>query len=268
MIAAQISGNRLHLQHGPIDLIIGVEGEREAAFEVARERFSTVLEGLVLELPTLRRAMPVSPKGFIAHRMMRAASGYSEFVTPMAAVAGAVADEVLASMKTQIVSKAYVNNGGDIAIYLREGSYDVGVAGLDLSALGRVTVKANDGVGGIASSGRAGRSLSLGIADNVTVLARCAADADVAATLIANRVDLQTSKVTRERACNLDPDSDLGERLVVTGCDGLSLNQIESALEQGASFAHDLFLKGRIQAAFLVLQGQSRVVRMKELADA
>ena len=103
MIAARISGDRLHLQHGPIDLIIGVDGARQAAFEAAQERFSTVLEELVLELPTLRRPMPVSAKGVIAQRMALAAAGYSEFVTPMAAVAGAVADEVLAAMRMQSI---------------------------------------------------------------------------------------------------------------------------------------------------------------------
>ena len=268
MIAARISGDRLHLHHGPIDLIIGVDGARQAAFEAAQERFSTVLEELVLELPTLRGPMPVSAKGVIAQRMTLAAAGYSEFVTPMAAVAGAVADEVLAAMRTQSIKKAYVNNGGDIAVHLQEGSFEIGVSGLNLGSLGRVTVKAGDGIGGVASSGRAGRSLSLGIADNVTVLAKRAAEADVAATLIANHVDLQVPQVRRERASSVDPDSDLGERLVVTDCGRLTLNQIEGALVRGASFAKYLVAKGRIKTAFLVLQGQSRVVGLEELVDA
>jgi ApbE superfamily uncharacterized protein (UPF0280 family) len=137
-----------------------------------------------------------------------------------------------------------------------------------LDSLGRVTVKAGDGIGGVASSGRAGRSLSLGIADNVTVLAKRAAEADVAATLIANLVDLQVPQVRRERASSVDPDSDLGERLVVTDCGRLTLNEIDSALVRGASFAKYLIAKGRIKTAFLVLQGQSRIVGLEELVDA
>ena len=43
---------------------------------------------------------------------------------------------------------------------------------------------------GIATSGWRGRSFSLGIADAVTVLAATAAEADAAATVIANAVDL------------------------------------------------------------------------------
>jgi hypothetical protein len=37
-------GRRLHLQHGPIDLIIGAEGAREVAFAAARVRFETLLK--------------------------------------------------------------------------------------------------------------------------------------------------------------------------------------------------------------------------------
>ena len=130
-----------------------------------------------------------------------------------------------------------------------------------------MTICAGDGIGGIATSGRGGRSLSLGIADSVTVLATCAADADVAATLIANAVE-RFSGTVRERASDLDPDSDLGERLVVTHCGSLILNQIDTALSKGEARALDLMRSGRIKTAFLVLQGQKRVVGMKELANA
>ncbi len=268
MIAARISRDRLNLQHGPIDLIIGAEGAREVAFSAAQTRFSGLLEELVAELPLLRSAMPVSPKGVVGQRMVRAAAGFSEYVTPMAAVAGAVADEVLAAIKKCDVSKAYVNNGGDIALHLQRGSFDVGVAGLDATALGKITIRAGDGIGGIATSGRGGRSLSLGIADSVTVLAACGADADVAATLIANAVDVEAVQVVRERAYDLDPDSDLGDRLVVTFCGDLTLNQIDTAISKGEAKAMDLVRSGRIKTAFLVLQGQKRVVGVEELANA
>ncbi|WGI23054.1 UPF0280 family protein [Amylibacter sp. IMCC11727] len=268
MIAARISGGRLHLQHGPIDLIIGADGAREAAFAAAEARFSTVLQELVAELPLLRTAMPVAPKGDVARRMAQAASGHMGFVTPMAAVAGAVADEVLSAMKPFDISKAYVNNGGDLAIHLDHGRFDVGVAGLDATALGKMTIQAGDGIGGIATSGRGGRSLSLGIADSVTVLAKTAAAADVAATLIANAVNVDAPQVERCKACELDPDSDLGEQLVVTGCGDLTLNQIDTALNAGEAFAKNLVRSKRIQSAFIVLQGQSRVFGTKELAHA
>ncbi|GGA12867.1 UPF0280 family protein [Neptunicoccus cionae] len=271
MIAAWITGDRLHLQHGPIDLIIGAEGDREAAFEAAKTRFSTVLDELVSELPLLRSPMPVAPQGRIARRMARAATGHADFVTPMAAVAGAVADEVLSAMLGQArITRAYVNNGGDIALHLGKGQrFEVGIAGLDASALGKVTLQSGDGIGGIATSGQGGRSLSLGIAQSVTVLADCAATADAAATLIANRVDLPDHPaITREKAEALDPDSDLGARLVVTGCGDISAADVTGALENGAKLARAMQTQGRIKAAYLLLQGQSRMIGTEELADA
>ena len=68
---------------------------------------------------------------------------------------------------------------------------------------------------GVATSGRHGRSFSLGIADAVTVLARTASQADAAATIIANAVDLPGHPAVRRMPANeLQPDSDLGARPV------------------------------------------------------
>ncbi|MCB2140081.1 MAG: UPF0280 family protein, partial [Rhodobacteraceae bacterium] len=195
-VAARLPGDRLHLQHGPIDLVIGADGPgREAAFAAAARRFAPLLDELVAELPLLRSpAGGVRPVGPVAIRMADAVQTHCRrhFVTPMAAVAGAVADEVLASMVASGgLMRAYVNDGGDIAIHLAPGqAYRSGVAGLDATALGAVTIRAGDGIGGIATSGRGGRSQSFGIADSVTVLAATAAAADAAATLVANSVDL------------------------------------------------------------------------------
>lgn len=269
MIGARLSHGRLHLQHGPIDLVLGVKGARQAAFDAAAVRFKTILEELVAELPLLRSPMPVAPLGIVARRMAHAATGYREFVTPMAAVAGAVADEILATMRrVDGVRRAYVNNGGDIALWLKDGSFDVGIAGLNASALGKVRICAGDGIGGIATSGRNGRSFSLGIADSVTVLAGSAAEADVAATLVANAVDVDAECVVRARAVDLDPDSDLGTRLVASECGTLTARDAKTALNNGMARAQTLISEGRIMAVHLVLQGRSRTAAVKELTDA
>ena len=187
-------GDRLHLQHGPIDLILGADGARAAAFRAAERRFGTVLEELVAELPLLRQAVGIRPEGAVARRMHAAVrpQGEAVFVTPMAAVAGAVAEEILAAMlAAAALTRAYVNNGGDIALHLGAGTrYRLAVASPANHALGVVEIAAGDPVRGVATSGQGGRSLSFGIADAVTVLAASAALADVAATLIANAVDL------------------------------------------------------------------------------
>ncbi len=257
-------GKRLHLQHGPIDLIIGADGDRQAAFSAAKERFATVLQELVYELPELKlpltRDIP-PPLGAIAQRMDQAARPFvgDTFVTRMAAVAGSVADTILDAMNTGSLSRAYVNNGGDIALYLAEDqSFTLAIAGHDGRDLGRVKICHDDPIRGIATSGRFGRSHSLGIADSVTVLAANAARADVAATLIANAVDLPDhAEIIRKPASSLDDTSDLGDLPVVVGCGQLSNRDKTRALSAGRAQADELIRRNLISGAALFLQGQS-----------
>jgi ApbE superfamily uncharacterized protein (UPF0280 family) len=264
-------GKRLHLQHGPIDLIIGADGEPtevRRAYMAARARFDTVLARLCEELATLRAEMPeqgLPLEGPVALRMACAVQPHwQQRVTPMAAVAGAVADEILQAMlKAASLRRAYVNNGGDIALHLgvRE---QFSIA----SANGLVTVEAGDGVGGIATSGRHGRSHSLGIADSVTVVARTGAAADVAATLIANAVDLPGSqKVNRMPACELSPDSDLRDRLVTVDVAPLDEGETADALARGVAVAREFQQRGLIIAATLGLNDRVERVDPVTLID-
>lgn len=181
---------RLHLHHAPIDLIVDATGPgREAGLRRAAQRFDTVLSELAAELVALR--CPVDKdhrfQDGIARAMQRAARAHLPgFATPMAAVAGAVADDMLAQICAEgKFRSAYVNNGGDIAFHLAPGESFVAAM-----PHARITFTADLPVRGIATSGWRGRSQSLGIADSVTVLAASAAQADVDSTLIANAVDL------------------------------------------------------------------------------
>jgi len=267
MSAAQIAflpdGRRLHLQHGPIDLIVDVTGpDRDTALRQAATRFETVLDELVPELDLLRRAAgpQTALQGAIARRMHRAVAPFAQdFVTPMAAVAGAVADTVLAAaVQGTKLDTAYVNNGGDVAFFLAPGQ--AMTAAVAAGKHDRLTIASDDPVRGVATSGWRGRSYSLGIADGVTVLAESAAAADAAATLIANRVDLPGSqKITRCPAHDLSPDSDLGDRAVTVDVAPLSPNEIADALERGHRFAASCAQRGLICAALLTLSGQSRI---------
>jgi ApbE superfamily uncharacterized protein (UPF0280 family) len=268
-----LAGDRLHLQHGPIDLVLRAWGAASAvheAYDAAIARFQTVLPELVGELAELRKPMADRPQveGTVAQRMVAACRPHSGvFVTPMAAVAGAVADEILSVMvEAAPLDRAFVNDGGDIAVHLTEGeTLDVALAA-DFSrgpvpALnGRLGLAHGDGIGGIATSGAQGRSFSLGIADSVTILARDAASADVAATLVANAVHADHPAVERKPANALDPDSDLGDRLVTTAVGPLPAPVIAAALEAGLAKAEQLQRRGLIFDAALVLQGESRIL--------
>jgi hypothetical protein len=263
---------RLHLSDGPIDLVIEAFGEQnaiEAAYAAAWRRFQTVLDELCAELPLLRaEAKPVGPvpQGVVARRMAAAVAPFcvSHFITPMAAVAGAVAEEVLVAMTgAASLDRAYVNNGGDIAIHLAPGE-DFAVGMVDRpdrpSLIGRATIAASDPIRGVATSGWRGRSFSFGIADAVTILAATAAMADAAATLVANAVDLPGHPaIRREPARSRDPQSDLGERLVTVDVGPLTPEAVDNALAAGVAEAERLRRMGAIEAAALSLCGETRL---------
>ncbi|MCP5037944.1 MAG: UPF0280 family protein [Rhodobacteraceae bacterium] len=263
---------RLHLNHGPIDLIVeafGTKDEIALAYRQAAERFQTILDELVEELPLLRTAIAPdtpAPIGHIAKAMHAAAKTHiPSFITPMAAVAGSVAGEMLAAMCTNTnLNKACVNNGGDIALHLTpESTFNIGVVADPRSGklVTRATIHGESAIRGIATSGHHGRSHSLGIADSVTVFAENSAVADAAATIIANAVDLPGNPaIARQPADNLSPDSDLGSQLVTTSVGRLSEEEIATALEAGEKTAKRLCDRGTVLAAFLCLQGRERIV--------
>jgi ApbE superfamily uncharacterized protein (UPF0280 family) len=277
-IALLSDGRRLHLQDGPIDLIVEARGgEREVrtAYEAASRRFTGLLDELCAELMELRQAArpaQCSLNGVVARRMYAAVAPYTGdcFITPMAAVAGSVAEEILGAMLSAAqLDQAYVNNGGDIALHLGDGEHFI-VGLMDRpdrdGVMRTMTVEADDPVRGIATSGRYGRSFSLGIADAVTVLAGTASQADAAATIIANAVDLPGHPaVIRCPANEVQADSDLGARLVTRDVGELSQTEIATALESGAERARQLFDRGLIEGAVLQLCGDMLVIGTRDI---
>jgi ApbE superfamily uncharacterized protein (UPF0280 family) len=271
---------RLHMQDGPIDLIVEASGESreiKLAYRAAAARFATVLDELCSELAWLRqpahRDRP-RPNGAIAQRMHDAVQPYASqvFITPMAAVAGAVAEEILETMTSSAqLSRAYVNNGGDIALHISPGEqFVIGLVERpdEPSLFGTTRVHSSNPVRGIATSGWRGRSFSLGIADAVTVLADTAAMADAAATVVANAVDLPGHpRVYRVPARELAPDSDLGERLVTQSVDELTAAETRDALDAGVRVAERLRRSALIRAAALNLQGRTRVVAAESFSQ-
>ena len=273
----QLDAQRWHLHHGPIDLVIEAEGDAAAvasAHAAAWARFESLLAELVRELPLLRAPVGAhcALQGPIARRMWQACALFRPaFITPMAAVAGSVADEIIAFYRRPGIERAWVNNGGDIALHLAEGhSARVGlfadIAQFDLADAGPLTtdgqfvVDASQPVRGVATSGWRGRSFSLGIADSVTVLAATAAQADAAATVIANAVDADDPAIRRLPASQCKDDSDLGDILVTVDVPPLAPATVRRALDAGAARARSLQKGGNAWAAMLVCQGQWRLV--------
>jgi len=271
---SRLPDGRWHLQHGPIDIVIGANGDTDSvdsAHEDAWLRFRGILGELVEELPVLR--LPVQGncmlRGPIARRMWNACQPHkSSFITPMAAVAGSVAQELIACYSAGGVARAWVNNGGDIALYLapsqsvRIGLY-ADMARLNLDELrggirtdGQFEISSLLPVRGVATSGWRGRSFSLGIADSVTVLARTASEADAAATVIANAVNLADPRIQRRPACELKDNSDLGDLRVTVDVPPLEPALVQQALHAGLTRAQALRAAGLIWSAALICQNQ------------
>jgi ApbE superfamily uncharacterized protein (UPF0280 family) len=229
----------------------------------------------VAELPLLRQPVGAecALQGPIAQRMWQACAPFrAGFITPMAAVAGAVAQELIACYQRPGIERAWINNGGDIALHLAPGhSARVGLfadlARFDLrdnsgplATDGQFEIGAQMPVRGVATSGWRGRSFSLGIADSVTVLAATAAEADAAATVIANAVDVDDPGIHRQPASACKDDSDLGDIPVTTAVESLPPAQVRRALDAGAARAAALQQAGLVWSVMLVCQGQWAMV--------
>jgi uncharacterized protein len=274
---ARLRDGRWHFQHGPIDLLLDADGEAGACERSMSEcwrRFQSVLPELVAELPQLRQPLtePMAMRGTVAARMGRACLPFaaSTFITPMAAVAGAVADELIAFFHCTGIRRAWINNGGDIALHLTRGQqYRVGIwSNIESLLMERADCNLDSifvvgdemPVRGIATSGWRGRSFSLGVADSVTVLADTAADADAAATVIANAVNCDCPGIVRTPAEQLRDDTDLGSLPVTVNVPALPRWAIEVALASGRAEAERWRALGQIHAAALFLQGVVEVI--------
>lgn len=282
---ASLPNGHMHFSHGPIDLVIQAEGRADVirnAHQRAWRRFETILPELVSELPALRRpvddACPVA--GAVARRMWDACHPFrTSFITPMASVAGAVAEEIVGCYAVPGVDRAGVNNGGDIALYLSaRASFRVGICtDIDtaihhairgeLRSDGDILIDEPTPVRGIATSGWRGRSFSLGIADSVTVLAKTAAQADAAATIIANQVNVDDARIKRIAACELKDNSDLGHLQVTVAVPPLESELIDNALRAGLAQAQVLQESGLIWGAVLVCQGQFAHLQIRSNGD-
>jgi uncharacterized protein len=260
--------DRTHWQHGPIDIVMDLHGSIEqidAAKQAMWLRFPLCLPELVGELAALRSNCASLENhqftGGIAKRMYEAVWPFStQFITPMAAVAGSVAQELLNIAKNFDLQKIIVNNGGDVAIY-GVASETITIAMFAPAGIAEFFFnEANEF--GVATSGWSGRSFSLGIADAVTVVARTASQADAAATMIANAVGplMQHKAIYRSRASSLKDDTDLGDQLVTTKVEMLPKNMVLQALSQGEIYARQMLKRDLILSASLSLQGESVIV--------
>jgi ApbE superfamily uncharacterized protein (UPF0280 family) len=271
---------------GPMTLTIsawaGGQARPVAAAQTARQAlrllavladFQNYLKRPISELP------PDRPAPSVVKRARDAAQAVGRGLTPLAAVAGAVADELSEVALELGADKVIVNNGGDIALRLTPGqTAQMGLRafpakdhateqGPEAPLLGRLNISDGDGIGGVATSGWGGRSFSLGLADAVSVWAASAALADAAATALGNAVTAEIDGVTRQPASEIDPASDLGDVLVTTEVPELSPEERAAALAAGREEALRLRQEGNLIGCLIALQGDYALLDNSKLLD-
>ena len=149
------------------------------------------IEGYIRRYPDFRTALqplPFDPEApLVVQDMLRAAQSLS--VGPMAAVAGAIAEDVGKALQA-FSRDVIVENGGDVFLATqRETTVGVFAGRSPLSMRVGMRIPPEETPCGLCtSSGQVGPSLSFGKADAVTVWASSTALADAAATALANRV--------------------------------------------------------------------------------
>ena len=215
-----------------------------------------ILDQLAAFLPIIKkRASILKPEGCypeVVNEMISATQAIKDpDFTPLAAVAGATSDMVADYLLKTKATKIIVNNGGDIAIRLREGH--AAIVGLRLNLMRpdfnyNVLIERDCG---ICTSGIGGRSFTLGVADGVTVLAHQAAIADAAATFLGNKTVVSSPKIQKVLAESVYPDTDLVGVEVTHSVGALSQEEIDTAMKAGKAEALRLLEKGVIHGAII-----------------
>jgi hypothetical protein len=257
----------MFVEVGPASLVI--QGEKDGRpFEFEREQLIKNVNSILGEirdyLPVLKQKsykikntkhMPDVPR-----KMVEAVKTIDEAsLTPMAAVAGSVADAIKDFLKSEGLDLVLVNNGGDISIFNENGrrlKIDIG----DIFSCRRsphaLSIE-HLGDYGIATSGFGGRSFTLGLADTVTVIAASGALADAAATFICNCTDTESDQVMRQRASEIDPLTDIPDELVTIRVNQLNEHDIFNSVENGLIIANNMIKQSNIYDAIIRLQGHT-----------
>jgi len=256
------------VDYGPMHMFISAFENKKPLIKLAEEgaHFAMkVLEDLAKFLSVIKKKSQVLEieEDFpdVVRRMIEATKKMGETdLTPLAAVAGTASDVVADFMFSRGGTKIIVDNGGDIAIRLREG--EVARVGIKTEIDSKqptylISIDSTMGIGGVATSGLGGRSFTKGIASAATVLSQKAAFSDAAATVIGNFTNIEDQEVSRSLAEKIYPDTDIAGEWITVKVGRLCEEKIEKALTNGLSKANSICEKGLIKGAFIALQGKA-----------
>lgn len=237
----ELPDGRVFVDYGPASMVITARRQGAPAVDLAKAAFPLIQDALgeiAKALPVLRqypREGDFSQLEGLPRVMAEAALAIGEeTLTPMAAVAGTVADAVADWLFAHGADLVAVNNGGDVALRLGPGQQmRMGILPDLEGAISQVvTLRAEDGIGGVCTSGLGGRSLTRGIANSVTVFSGRCALADACATHIANCSYIDSPRVHTCLAGELEPESDIADLRIVCQVEQLEPEETRRSLEQ------------------------------------
>ena len=256
------------VDYGPMHMFISAFENKKPLIKLAEEgaHFAMkVLEDLAKFLSVIKKKSKeleieeTFPD--VVRRMIEATKKMEEpDLTPLAAVAGTASDVVADFMFSRGGTKIIVDNGGDIAIRLREG--EVARVGIKTEIDSKqptylISIDSTMGIGGVATSGLGGRSFTKGIASAATLISEAASFSDAAATVIGNFTNIEDQEVSRSLAEKIYPDTDIAGEWITVKVGRLCEEKIEKALTNGLSKANSICEKGLIKGAFIALQGKA-----------
>lgn len=260
-----LDGGRILAECGPMRLVIearvGRIPQRELCIRAAEEAF-ILLERIARQRRIVSRRyakVPDDLDDFLAMKMIRSALAVDEDLTPMATVAGTIADRVAAFLFRRGMTRVIVNNGGDIAIRTGPGvTVNVGIRpDLTHSAITDVMKLGDERSSwGVATSGLEGRSLTRGVASAATIVAGSASVADAAATSVANASYVEDESVIQRLARELDENTDIPDTAVTIQAGPFSEEKKDLALSGAMRKAGDLISKGLIYGAYIAVDGK------------
>jgi len=250
---------------GPMRLVIRAWNKTQPQISPARR----AAEASILYLERIARCRPLLSRPWpqikdlcddeLAQRMVTSVKTIGDGdLTPMAAVAGTIADAVADWLFERGLTRVIVDNGGDIAVRLAEGEkITVGVRPHVASPLISHVIRLDSSrsAWGVTTSGMGGRSFTRGIASAVTVLADNASLADAAATAVANSCFVADKGILQLPAEKIDPNSDLRSTLITAEVGRLSSEKILAAINNARQKADEFSQKGIIVGAFIALAG-------------
>jgi ApbE superfamily uncharacterized protein (UPF0280 family) len=220
-------------------------------------RYKNLLAKNVLQIQHVNSLPKVVKECISACRLVQ-----DRTLTPMAAIAGSIADIVADVMVEAGATKVVVDNGGEIAIRLEEGEYvRVGIVPTTAGICTHVIeVTADSGIGGIATSGFGGRGFTKGIASAATTLAKRASLADAAATVVGNATFSKGVKAICGPARLLDPASDIREHQVVLKVSEIPRSSAIGAIKNGLKAAKKLIEAGVLKGSIIVVNEYSGMI--------